>query len=78
MAQFKATISWAGVGTAGYDSLLVLTNDGNLEAVSQKIQAWAEEEYHDNVITSTEKLNNSNQVYVSDISGEKYDKVILL
>ena len=78
MPQFKALITTTGIGTAGNDLLLVLTNDDNLESVSHKIQTWAEEEYHGNVITSTGKLNNSNRAYVSDINAEKYDKVILL
>ena len=78
MAQFKALVTTTGIGTAGSDRLLVLTNIDNLEQASHEIQKWAENEYHGNVITSTGKLNNSNQAYVSDINAEKYDKVILL
>lgn len=78
MAQFKALVTTTGIGTAGTDKLLVLTNNDNLEEVSLMIQQFAEDEYHGNVITSTGKLNNSNQAYVSDINAEKYDKVILL
>jgi len=78
MAQFKATVTTTGIGTAGTDTVLVLAGSDNLEEVSQQIQTWANETYHGNVITSTEKLNNSNEVYVSDLTHGEYHKVISL
>lgn len=78
MPQYKVIVTTTGIGTAGTDRLLVLTNDDNLESASQGILKWANEQYHGNIAVCTGKLNNSNQAYVSDINAEKYDKVILL
>lgn len=78
MAQFKVVVSVGDPANAGSDKLLVLTNTDPLESASEQIQAWAKETYHGNVVTSTEKLNNSNEVFVSDLTHEKYHKVIFL
>ncbi len=76
MAQFKATVTTTGIGTAGTDTVLVLTEYHNLEEASRLIQLWANDQYHGNIAVSTEKLNNSNEVFVSDLPG--YHKVIML
>jgi len=78
MPQFEVIVSSTGTAIAGSDKLLVLAGSDNLEEVSQQIQTWANETYHGNVITSTEKLNNSNEVYVSDLTHGEYHKVISL
>jgi hypothetical protein len=78
MPQFKVIVTSTGTTITGSDKLLVLSESDNLEHVSYQIHEWAKETYHGNVITSTEKLNNSNEVFVSDLTHEKYHKVIFL
>lgn len=78
MPQFIVTVTSLNVGSAGTDKLLVLTETDNLESASEKIQTWANEQYHGRISTCTEKLSNSNEVFVSDLAGGKFHKVIAL
>ena len=77
MSQFKVTVSTIAVGQAGSDKLLVLSELPDNKAVSA-IESWVTDIYGNNVSVSTEKLNNSNEVYVNDLYHGKYHKVICL
>jgi purine nucleoside permease len=78
MAQYKVTVTSTSVGSAGTDNLLVLSDNDNEHIMRNVIIGWAYNEYAFNVSCTVEKLNNSNQAYMSDLNAAGIDKIILL